>query len=51
VVGAIGARPTLWLAGGLSAIAGLGGLAVLAAWRGRVPRPEPEAGVGTIGSP
>ena len=57
VVGLIGARPTLWLAGGLSALAGLVGLAVLAAWRGRVPEPElgrmpePEPGVGTIGSP
>jgi MFS family permease len=51
VVGAIGARPTLWLAGGLSALAGLAGLAVLAAWRGRIPQPEPEPGMGTIGSP
>lgn len=51
VVGAIGARPTLWLAGGLSALAGLTGLAVLTAWRGRMPRPEPEPGMGTIGSP
>jgi hypothetical protein len=59
VVGAIGARPTLWLAGGLSALAGLAGLAVLAAWRERVAEPEPELGrvpepqpgVGTIGSP
>lgn len=49
IVGLIGARPTLWLAGGLSALAGVAGLAVLAAWRGRVPEPEP--GVGTIGSP
>ena len=49
VVGIIGARPTPWLAGGRSALAGVVGLAVLAAWRGRVP--EPEAGVGTIGSP
>jgi MFS family permease len=51
IVGLIGARPTLWLAGGLSALAGVVGLAVLAAWRGRVPEPEPEPGVGTIGSP
>jgi Major Facilitator Superfamily len=49
LVGALGARETLWLAGGLSALAGLAGLAVLAGWRGRVP--EPEAEVGTIGSP
>jgi hypothetical protein len=49
VVGLIGPRPTLWLAGGLSALAGLAGLAVLTAWRRRVPEPEP--GMGTIGSP
>jgi MFS family permease len=49
VVGLIGARPTLWLAGGLSALAGVAGLAVLSARRGRVP--EPDASVGTIGSP
>jgi MFS family permease len=49
VVGLIGARPTLWLAGGLSALAGIAGLAVLSAWRDRVPEPEPD--VGTIGSP
>ncbi len=49
LVGALGARQTLWLAGGLSALAGLVGLAVLAGWRGRVPEAEPE--VGTIGSP
>jgi MFS family permease len=49
VVGLIGARPTLWLAGGLSALAGLGGLAVLASWKGRVP--EPDLGAGTIGRP
>jgi len=47
VVGLIGARPTLWLAGGLSALAGLAGLAVLASWRSRVP--EPDLGTGTIG--
>ena len=51
VVGALGPRPTLWLAGGLSALAGLTGLAVLAGWRGRMAQPEPEAGMGTIGSP
>jgi MFS family permease len=51
VVGALGPRPTLWLAGGLSAVAGLTGLGVLAAWRRRIPQPEPEAGMGTIGSP
>ena len=44
VVGLIGPRPTLWLAGGLSALAGLAGLAVLTAWRGRVPEPEPGRG-------
>ena len=49
LVGALGARETLWLAGGLSALAGVAGLGVLAGWRGRVPEPEPE--VGTIGSP
>jgi MFS family permease len=49
VVGLIGARPTLWLAGGLSALAGLGGLAVVASWKGRVP--EPDLGAGTIGAP
>jgi MFS family permease len=51
VVGTIGARPTLWLAGGLSALAGLTGLVVLAAWRGRSPQREPRPGMGTIGSP
>jgi hypothetical protein len=49
LVGALGARETLWLAGGLSALAGAVGLVVLAGWRGRVSEPEPE--VGTIGSP
>ena len=48
VVGAIGPRPTLWLSGGLSAVAGVVGLAVLATWRGRSPEPQP--GVSTIGS-
>jgi MFS family permease len=49
LVGALGARETLWLAGGLSALAGAVGLVVLAGWRGRVPEPEPQ--VGTISSP
>jgi MFS family permease len=49
LVGALGARETLWLAGGLSALAGLVGLGVLTAWRERLP--EAEAEVGTIGSP
>jgi MFS family permease len=49
LVGALGARETLWLAGGLSALAGLVGLAVLAAWRSRLPEAELE--VGTIGPP
>ena len=39
VVGLIGARQTPWLADGLSALAGRGGLAVLTAWRGRMPEP------------
>jgi len=51
VVGLLGPRPTLWLAGGLAALAGVAGLAVLAAWRGQFPEREPEAGTGTIGSP
>jgi MFS family permease len=49
VVGIIGARPTLWLAGGMSALAGVAGLAVLSSWRSRAP--EPDAEVGTIGAP
>jgi MFS family permease len=49
VVGLIGARPTLWLAGGMSALAGVAGLAVLSSWRSRAP--EPDAEVGTIGAP
>jgi MFS family permease len=51
VVGLLGPRPTLWLAGGLAALAGVAGLGILAAWRGRLPAPEAEAGTGTIGSP
>jgi hypothetical protein len=34
VAGAIGARESLWLAGGLSALVGVAGLAVLAGRRG-----------------
>jgi MFS family permease len=49
VVGSIGPRSTLWLAGGLSALAGVAGLAVLASWRGRVT--EAPSGASTIGSP
>lgn len=49
VVGSIGPRPTLWLAGGLSALVGAVGLAVLAGWRDRAPETQP--GVSTIGSP
>ncbi len=49
VVGALGARETLWLAGGLSALAGLVGLVVLAGRRRRAPIAE--ASAGTIGSP
>jgi MFS family permease len=48
VVGSVGSRWTLWLAGGLSAIAGVAGLAILAAWRGRAPEAQPSAS--TIGS-
>ena len=51
VVGLIGARPTLWLAGGMSALAGVAGLAALTTWRGRARAPEPNPGVGTIGAP
>ena len=49
VVGALGARETLWLAGGLSALTGVAGLAVLASRRGDAP--ELEVRPGTIGSP
>ena len=49
VVGTLGARETLWLAGGLSALAGVVGLVVLAGRRRRAPIAE--AGAGTIGSP
>jgi MFS family permease len=49
LVGLLGARSMLWLAGGLSALAGVAGLLVLASWRARARG----AGVspGTIGSP
>ena len=49
IVGVLGARETLWLAGGMSALAGIVGLVVLVGRRGRVPDAEPSAG--TIGSP
>lgn len=49
VVGALGARETLWLAGGLSGLAGVAGLVVLASWRGRTR--ETRSDVSTIGSP
>ena len=49
IVGALGARETLWLAGGLSALAGVAGLLVLVSRRRGVPEPQPSAG--TIGSP
>jgi MFS family permease len=49
IVGVLGARETLWLAGGLSALTGVAGVLVLAGRRGRAPEPEPSAG--TIGSP
>jgi MFS family permease len=48
VVGSIGSRSTLWLAGGLSALAGVVGLSILTAWRGRAPEAQP--GASTIGS-
>jgi MFS family permease len=48
LVGALGARQTLWLAGGFSALAGAVGLGLLASRRG-APEAQPE--VGTIGSP
>ena len=41
IVGVLGARETLWLAGGLSALTGVVGLAVLASRRGRVIEVEP----------
>jgi predicted MFS family arabinose efflux permease len=50
LVAAIGARGTLWLAGGVSALAGIAGLLLLR----RAPRhaaPEPEPAASTIGSP
>ena len=48
LVGALGARATLWLAGGLSALAGVVGLASSPLAE---PRAGAGAGVGTIGSP
>lgn len=48
LVGAVGARETLWLAGGLSALAGVVGLLVLVGQRGA---PDVEPAAGTIGSP
>ncbi len=49
LVGALGARETLWLAGGFSALAGVVGLALLSGRRGRAPEAEPA--VSTIGFP
>ena len=49
VVGALGARETLWLAGGLAALTGVAGLAVLASRSGGAT--EVEVRPGTIGSP
>ena len=49
IVGAFGARETLWLAGGLSALAGVGGLLALATRRRVAQEAQPSAG--TIGSP
>jgi len=49
IVGAIGARESLWLAGGLSALAGAVGLALLASRR--APAREVEPSPGTIVSP
>jgi predicted MFS family arabinose efflux permease len=49
LVTTVGARGTLWLAGGVSALAGIAGLVALR----RVPRrePEPASAASTIGSP
>jgi MFS family permease len=49
LVGAVGPRATLWLAGGVSALAGFAGLGALVARRSRAA--EAEASVSTIGSP
>ena len=49
LVGVLGARETLWLAGGLASLAGLVGLVVLAGRRDAAPDVQPSAG--TIGSP
>jgi hypothetical protein len=48
LVGLLGARSMLWLAGGLSALAGIVGLLVLASWQARA---AVGASPGTIGSP
>jgi hypothetical protein len=44
-----GAKGTLWIAGGVSALAGLAGLALLPSRRSNVEAPLPVAS--TIGSP
>ena len=49
IVGALGARETLWLAGGLAALTGVAGLAVLVSRSGGAT--EVEVRPGTIGSP
>jgi MFS family permease len=51
LVVAIGPRGTLWIAGGVSALAGLAGLLLLRrpSWRERAPEAEPATS--TIGSP
>jgi hypothetical protein len=46
-----GAKATLWIAGGVSAAAGLVGLALLPGRRRHVAAEVPEADASTIGSP